>query len=66
MGLPLVFSKARGVFGRGTPYPPIPVSLCLGNGYLSHLINKVAEGNFLSSCKIGGGEEEEEERRRRR
>ena len=58
MGLPLVFSKARGLFGRGTPYPCISV---LGMDILSRLINKAVEVNFLSSCKIGGVEEEEEE-----
>ena len=39
-----------------------PLSLylfVLGMDILSRLINKVVEGNFLSSCKIGGGGEEE-------
>ena len=53
------FPKYDGSSARRPPYPRISV---LGMDILSRLIKKAVEGNFLSSCKIGGrGEEEEQE-----
>ena len=58
-GLRLVFSKARGVLGKGDPLSSY--LFVLGMDILRRLINNAKEGNFLSGCKIGGVGEEEQE-----